>query len=139
MINRGPHQITVGVCEARQMPRAVRRLGGQLSTGPIGLFDQSSAWTSAPISPSPAGNCLAEGNGTRSPTLVMPLPSYQARLQWNHGRLGPDGGSEAVATPPLYKSPPTPIVIRHVSCLLCVGSTCTPTPAEPWMAWGRGT
>src|SRR5581483_8881617 len=49
----GVHPIHMGCCECRMRLTAVRRLCGQLATGPKGVRDQSCARIRRAISPSP--------------------------------------------------------------------------------------
>ena len=76
----------MGKRELRQVLTVVRRLCGQRLTGPSGVFDQSVALISAPISPPPARTVSASRSGL-SPPVVTPGP-----LAHGHGHVPPGGG-----------------------------------------------
>src|ERR1700759_962090 len=75
----GPHHRSSGNRLASRRVTIVRRVGDQLSTGPIGVLDQSNAPISAPISPPPArnaGGSATDGFDMREapPSRVTPSP-----------------------------------------------------------------
>src|SRR3954471_16790534 len=50
-MSSGPHHTNIGKRECKQMPTAIRKLCGQLSTGPSPVLAQSKSRTRAAISP----------------------------------------------------------------------------------------
>ena len=65
VIRSGPQHRMICALEGSMMLTALRRLCGQLSTGPSGVSDQSLALISAPISPPPASQgATAVGEAT---------------------------------------------------------------------------
>src|SRR5690349_19025971 len=75
----GPHHRSSGNRLASRKLTIVRRVGDQLSTGPIGVLDQSNVPISAPISPPPArnaGGSTTDGFDMRDapPSRVTPPP-----------------------------------------------------------------
>src|SRR5687768_11094053 len=51
LMSCGPHHTNIGSREPRQMPTAVRRLGGHVEGSPRGVVDQSKSLTRAAKSP----------------------------------------------------------------------------------------
>src|SRR4051812_46264326 len=51
LMSSGPHQTNIGKRECRQMPTAIRKLCGQLSTGPSAVLAQSKSRTRSAIPP----------------------------------------------------------------------------------------
>jgi hypothetical protein len=60
-MNSGPHATTIAKAESSMMLTAVRRLCGQVLTGPSFVLDQSNERIIAPIVPPPAKQSTARG------------------------------------------------------------------------------
>jgi hypothetical protein len=86
----GPHQITMGCREARQLLAAVRRLCGQPKIGPHGVVDQSSSAIISPVRPPEARNDHSTGRWRPAPPDV-PTASRLRQYRTNRTMLrGPD-------------------------------------------------
>src|SRR5688500_9783408 len=87
LIRSGPHQTNMGNRELRQMPTAVRRLGGQAEGSPRGVEDQSKSLTRAAMSPAELRGLARSINGSSgydmahaSRDLRVPTPTRGMKL-----------------------------------------------------------
>src|ERR1700685_303022 len=85
-MSSGPHQRNIGWRELSMMPTVALRLAGHDSTGPSGVFDQSSERTRAPGSPPPASH-------SRAARARLPaLPPLLHADRGGEGRRPPEKG-----------------------------------------------
>src|SRR5262245_44886854 len=90
--------MTMGKRDPRQMPRAPRRLCGQVSIVPSGVDDQSLARTAEPISPPPTNQqaeevCSKVGCQVDAGSTMPPFPRMikaPPNMRWGGKKFKPE-------------------------------------------------